>query len=155
MTDGLMSWPPRNTASNAQLRVTQSASYYHNSTTRPLSQYRQIIKLLTNLTAHDMDETDQLRTPNTSPRHPAVKARRQQPRAIPMTYTRTWTIETARQDQSMDRGDVLQRERTTIRPGATGTTSPGPKTAFGLHPNCVVTSPNTEAPPAPYASPMR
>ena len=50
---------------------------------------------------------------------------------------------------------VPQREKTTIRPGAIGTTSPRPKTAYGLHPNCVMTSPNTEAPHTPYASPMR
>ena len=155
MTDGLMSWQPRNTASNAQLRVTRSASYYHNLMTRPLSQYHQSIKLLTNPTDHHVDGTDRLLTPNTSLRHPAIEARRQWPRAIPTTYARTWTIELVRQDQSMDRGDVLQSGRTAIRLGATGTTSPGPKTAYGLHPNCIVTSPDTEVPHTPYASPMR
>ena len=155
MIDGLKSWQPRNRASNAQLRATRSASYYHNLTTRPLSQYRQSIKLLTNPTDHHVDGTDRLLMPNTSPRHPTVEARRQRPRAIPTTYARTWTIEPVRQDQSMDRGDVLQRDRTTIWPGVIGTTSPGPKTAYGLHPNCVVTSPDTEEPHTLYASPMK
>ena len=76
MTDGLMSWLPRNTASNAQLRVTRSASYYLNSTTRPLSPYRQSIKLLKSLTDHCVDGTNRLLTPNTSPHHPAVEAGR-------------------------------------------------------------------------------
>ena len=155
MTDRPMSWQPRNTASNAQRRATQSASYYHNLTTSPLSQYRQSINPLTNLTDHHVDGTDRLLTPNTSPCHPAVEARRQRPWAIPMTYARTWTIEPVRQDQSMDQGGVLQHERMTIRPGVTGTTSPRPKTAYGLRPNYAVTSPGTEAPHTPYASPTK
>ena len=155
MIDGLMSWQPRNTTSNAQLGVTRSASYYLNSTTRPLSRYRQSIKLLTSSTDRHVDGTDRLLMPNTSPCHPAIEARRQQPRAIPTTYARTWTIEPVRQDQSMGQGGMLQRERMAIRFGATGTTPPGPKTALGLLPNCASTSPDTEAPHTPYASPMR
>ena len=72
-----------------------------------------------------------------------------------MTCGMTWKTGQARQDQSMDQRGVLQRARTTIRPAMTGTTSPGPKTAYGLHPNCVVTPPDTEVPHTPYASPIR
>ena len=155
MTDGLMSWQLRIMASNAQLRVTRSASYYHNSMTRPLSQYRQSTKLLTSPTDHHIDGTYHLLMTNTSPHHSAIGAGRQQPRATPTTYARTWTIELVKQDQSMDQAAVLQRERTAVRPGATSTTSLRPKIAYGLHPNCVATSPDTEAPHTPYASPMR
>ena len=63
-------------ASNAQQRVIRSVDYYHNSTTRPLSQYRQDIIMLMNQTGHHMGETDQLLTPNTSPRHLAIEAKR-------------------------------------------------------------------------------
>ena len=147
-----MSCQPRNMASNAQPRATRSASCYHNLTMRPLSQHRQSINLLTNLTNHHVDGTDRPLTPNTSPRHPVVEAVRQRPRAIPMTYARTWTIEPVRQDQSMGQGGALQRERTAIRPSVTGTTPPRPKTTFGLHPNYAATSPNTEAPHTHYAS---
>ena len=132
-----------------------SVKYYYNLTTRPWSQYRQSTKLLTNPTDHHVDGTDWLLMPNTSPRHPVAEARRQRPRAIPTTYARTWIIEPVRQDQSMDLGGVLQCERTAIRPGVIGTTSPGPKTAYGLHSNCVVMSPATEEPHTPYASSMR
>ena len=48
-----------------------------------------------------------------------------------------------------------RREKMAIRPGVISTTSPGLKTAYGLHLNCVVTSPDIEEPHSPYASPMR
>ena len=76
MINGLKSWQPRNTASSAKLRATRSVSYYHSLTTRPLSQYRQSINLLTNLIDHHVDGTERQLTPNTSPRHPAIEARR-------------------------------------------------------------------------------
>ena len=72
-----------------------------------------------------------------------------------MTYDRTWKIEQDRQDQSMDRGGVPWLVRTAIKPGVTSTTMPRPKTAYGLHPNCAVMLPDTEAPHTLYASPMR
>ena len=155
MKDGLKSWQPRNMASNAQPRATRSASCYHNLMTRPLSQYHQSINPLTNLTDHHVDGIDRLLTPNASLRHPTVEAGRQRSRAIPMTYNRTWTIEPARPDQSTDHGGVPQREKTAIMPGATSITTPGPKTAYGLHLNCVVTWPDTKAPHTPYAAPTR
>src|SRR4051812_4313018 len=104
MIDGLKYWLPRNMASNAQPRATRSASCYHNSTTRPLSQYRQNINPLTNLIDHHVDGTDWLLTPNPSPHHPAVEVGRQRPWVISMNYARTWTIEPVRQDQSMGQG---------------------------------------------------
>ena len=48
-----------------------------------------------------------------------------------------------------------QRKKTAIKPGAINTTSPGPKIAYGLHPNCSMTSPDTEEPHTLYASPMK
>ena len=155
MTDGLMSWQPRNTASNAQLRITRSASCYPNSTTRLWSLYRQRVTLLMDLTDQHVAGTERQLKPNTSPHNLAVEAERQRLQDTCMTYDRTWTIEPVRPDQSMDQGGVSQREKTAIRPGATSITTSKPKTAYGLHLNCVVTSPNTEAPHTPYASPMR
>ena len=45
-----------------------------------------------------------------------------------MTYDRIWTIEQAKPDQSMDQGGMPQREKTAIKLGAIGRTSPGLKT---------------------------
>src|SRR5215216_3416283 len=145
MTDGLKSWHPKNTASNAQQRATQNASYYHNLMKRPLSQYHQGIHQPTNLTDHHVDGIERLLTPNTSPRHPAVEAQRQRPRAIHTTCARTWTKEPVRPDRSMGQGGVLQRETTAIKPGATSTTPPELQSEYGCHPNFSVTSPDTEA----------
>ena len=111
--------------------------------------------LLTDLTDHHMAGIERQHKPNTNLHHLAAKAGEHRLRDTPMTFDRTWKIEPVRPDQSTDHGTVLQHERMAIRPGATSTTSPGPKTAYGLHPNCVVTSPDTEAPHTPYASPMR
>ena len=77
MTDGLLSWQPRNTASNAQLRVTRSASFYPNSTARRWSPYHQRVTLLTDLTDHHVAGTEQKLKPNTSPHHPAIEVERQ------------------------------------------------------------------------------
>ena len=111
--------------------------------------------MLMNHTGHHVNEIKWPPTPNTNPHHLAVEAEKQRPQDTPMTYDRTWTIEPVRPDQSTDHGGVPQHEKTAIRPGATSITSPGPKTAYGLHPNCVVMWPDTEAPHTPYASPMR
>ena len=72
-----------------------------------------------------------------------------------MTCDRTWTIEKVIPDQFMDHEGVHQREKTTIKPGTISTTSHGPKTAYRLHPNCVMMPPDTEEPHTLYASPMR
>ena len=155
MTNGLMSWQPRNTASSTQLRVTRSTSCYPNSMTRPWSLYRQCVTLLMDQTDHHVVGTERQLKPNTSPHHLAVEAERQRLQDTHMSCDRTWTIEPVRPDQSMDQGGVLQREKTVTRPAVTTTTSPGPKTAYGLHLNCVVTWPDTKAPHTPYAAPTR
>ena len=108
-----------------------------------------------NQTNHHVGKIKRLLMLNTSPYHIVVKAKRKRLRATLMTYTRTWTIELARPNQSMDQGGVPQRKMTTIKPGATGIILLGPKTEYGCHPNSVVTLPDTEAPHTPYASPMR
>ena len=122
-------------AFNAQQRVIRSVGYYHNSTTRPLSQYRRDMTALMNQTVHHVGKINRPPTPNTNPHHLAVEARRQRLQDTPTTYDRTWTIEQAKPDQSMDQGGVPQREKTAIRPGGTSTTSPLLKTAYELHPN--------------------
>ena len=143
-------------ASNAGLRVTRSASCYPNSTTRHWSPYHPRVTRLTNLTDHCVAGTERQLKPNTSPHHLAVEVERQRLQDTRMTYDRTWTIGPVIQDQSMDQRNMLQRERkTAIRPGATDITTQGPKTAYGLHPNCVVTWPDTKVPHTPYASSMR
>ena len=155
MTDGPRSWLSKNTASSAQHKATQSVGCYHNSTTRPLSQYRQDTIMLINRTNHHVDETKQPITPNTSPRHLAIEAKRQRLRATRTTYVRTWTIEPARPDQSTDQGDVPQHETTTIKPGTTSITKFGSRTEYGRHLNPVVMWPDIEAPHTPCALPMR
>ena len=122
---------------------------------RPQSLYRQCITLPTDLTDHPVARTERQLKANTSLHHPAIKAERQRLQDTLMTYDKTWIIELVKPDQSMDQGGVPQREKMTIRPSATSTPTPRPKTAYGLHPNCIVTLPNTEAPQTPYASPMR
>ena len=72
-----------------------------------------------------------------------------------MTYDRTWKIEPIRPDQSTDHGGVPRREKTAIKPGTTSITTSGLKTAYGLHPNSVVTWPDIEVPHTPYALLMR
>src|SRR4051812_30739778 len=102
--------------------------YYHNSTTRPLSQYLQDTTMLMNWTDHHVDGTKRLIMTNTSLHHLAVEAKRQRLRATRMTYVRTWTIEPARPDQYTDQGDVLQHETKAIKPGTTSIIKFGPRT---------------------------
>lgn len=136
MTDGLMSWQPRNTDSSAQPRVTQSASCYPNSMMRPWSLYHQSVKPATDLIDHHVVGTDRQLKLNTSLHHPAVKAERQRLQDTLMTYDKTWTIEPVRPDRYMDQGAMLQHGKMAIRPSATSITFPGPITAAGLHQNC-------------------
>ena len=109
----------------------------------------------TYLTDHHVAGTERQLKPNTSQLHPTIEAEKQRLQDTLMTYDRTWLIELVRPVQSIDKGGVLQREKTTIKPGATSTTSPRLKTAYGLHPNCVVMWPDIEALHTPYASLMR
>ena len=111
--------------------------------------------MLINQTDHHVDGTNRPITSNTSLHHLALEAERQQLQDARTTCDRSWTIDPVIPDQSMDQGGVHQCGKTAIRPGATSTTSPGPETAYGLHPNYVLTLPDTEAPHTPYASPMR
>lgn len=122
---------------------------------RPWSPYRQRVTLLTDLTDHHVAGTERQPKPNTSSRHLAVKEGGQRLQNTHMTYDMTWKIEPVRPDQFMDQGGVSQREKMAVRPGVTSITSPGAKTAYVLHPNCVMTQPDTEAPHTPYASPTR
>ena len=110
---------------------------------------------LTDLTGHLMVGTERQLKPNTNLHHLALEAEKQRPQDARMTCDRTWTIEPVIPYQFMDHEGVHQRETTTIKLGTTHTTPHGPKTAYGLHPNCVVTSPDTEAPHTPYASLMK
>src|SRR3954471_1671079 len=111
MTGGLMSWQPRNTASSAQPRVTQSVSCYLNPTTRRSSLYHQRV---TRRTDHHVAVTRWQLKPNTSPHYLAVKVETQQLGDIRMTYGRTWKIEQVRPDRSTDRGGLPRRARTAI-----------------------------------------
>ena len=113
------------------------------------------VTLLSERTDHHVAGTERQLKPNTRLHHPTVKVERHQLQDTLMTYGRTWLIEPDIPDQSMDQGGAPQREKKAIRPGATSTTSPRPKTAYGLHPNCVVMFPDTKAPHTHYASPMR
>ena len=107
--------------------------------TRPKSLYLPCVMLLTDLTVHHAAGTERQIKPDTRLHHPAVKAERQQLQDTLTTYDRTWIIEPVRPDQYMDQGGMPQREKTTIKPGATSTSSPGLKTAYRHHPNYVPT----------------
>ena len=140
---------------SAKQRVISNAGYCHNSTTRPLSQYRQNTIRMINRTDHHVDGTKRLIMPNTSPHPLAIEARRQQLRATSTTYVRTWQIEPARLDQSTDQEDVLPHGMTAIKPGTTNLTKSGVSTEHRCHPNSVAMSPGTEAPHTPCALSMR
>ena len=66
--------------------------------------------VLMNQTDHHMGEIKQPPMPNTNLHHLAVEAERQRLQDTPTTYCRTWTIEQAKPDQSMDQGGALTRE---------------------------------------------
>ena len=117
--------------------------------TRPKSLYLPCVMLLTDLTVHHAAGTERQIKPDTRLHHPAVKAERQQLQDTLTTYDRTWIIEPVRPDQYTDQGGGPQRKQTTIKPGTRSITSPGLKTAYGLHSNCVVTWPDIEAPHTP------
>ena len=142
-------------ASSDQKRITRSASCYPNSTMRRWSPYHPCVMRLADPIDHHVARIERQLKPNTSPHHLAGEAEKQRLQDTPMTSNRTWKIEPVRPYQSMDHGSVPQREKTTIKPGATSITMPRPKTAYGLHPNCVVTWPDNDAPHTPNASPMR
>ena len=74
MTDGLISWQPRNTASSAQLRVTQSTGCYPNWTMRSRNLYRQHVTPQTDLTDHLVVWTERQPKPNTNLCHLALEA---------------------------------------------------------------------------------
>ena len=98
------------------------------------------------LTGHLMDGTEQQPKPNTNLRHLALEAEKQRPQDACTTCDRTWTTEPVIPDQFMDHEGVHQREKMAIKPGAINITSHGPKTAYGLQPNCVMMSPDAEEP---------
>ena len=89
MADGLKSWQLKNTASNAQQRVTRSVSCYPNLTMRRWSLYHQRITRMTDPIGHHVAGTERQLEPNTSPHHFAVKAEKQQLGDTHMTYDRT------------------------------------------------------------------
>ena len=103
MTDGPMSWQPRNTALNAQSKVTRSADCYLSSTMR-----RQIPHQhhATRLIGHRVVGIKRQHEPKTRLSHLAVKAGIRQLGAIHMTFVKTWTVEQDIQDRSMDHEDV-------------------------------------------------
>ena len=54
----------------------RSVGYCHNSTTKPLSQYRQDMTAPMNQTDHHVGETKRVLTLNTDPHHLAIEAKR-------------------------------------------------------------------------------
>ena len=155
MTDGPMPWQPRNTASSTQLKVTQSEGSSPNSTKRSQSLYLQQVMRLMDLTGHLMVGIERQPKLNTNLQHPTLEVEKQRLQYARTTCDGAWTIEPVIQDQFMDHEGVHQRKKTATKPGAINTTSHGPKTAYGLHLNCAVTSPDTEEPHTLYASPMK
>ena len=149
MTGELMSWQPRNTASNAQPKVTRSVNCYPNLTTRPSSPYHRHVMRLTD---HHMAGTKRQLKPNTSPYYLAVKVEMQQLGDIHMTYGKTWTVEQVRPDRSTDCEDVHRHTTTATYSDVTNLATPGPKITNGLHRRYVAVWPNIEAPHTLFAS---
>ena len=149
---GLTSWQPRNTASSAQPKVTRSINCYPNSMMRHWSPSYQRVMRLTN---HHVAGTKRQLKPNTSPHYLAVKTDIQQLGDAHMTYGMTWRTEQVRPDRSTDHGDVPGCTTTATLPDITNTTLFGPNTGRQLHPSCVATWPDTEAPHTPSASVMK
>ena len=101
--DGPMSWQPRNTAFNAQPKVTRSANCYLSSMTRRRSPYHH---RTVRLTDHHTVGIKLQPEPKTRLSHSAVKAGIRQLGAIHMTSAKNWTVEQSTQDRSTDREDV-------------------------------------------------
>ena len=152
MTDGPMSWQPRNTALNAQPKVTRSANCYLSSMTRHQSPHQHRAMRLTD---HHAVGIKRRLGPKTRLSHLTVKAGIRQLGAIHMTFVKTWTVEQDIQDRSMDREDVPQGTSTATYSDVTNLTTPGPNAADGLHQSYAVTRPDTEVPHTLSASHMK
>ena len=111
--------------------------------------------VLMSQTGHHMDEIKRPPMPNTNPHHLAVKPERQWLQDTPTTYDRTWTIEQAKLERSMDQGGVPHREKTAIKPGTTNITKPGVNPEHRCHPSSLAMLPGIEVPHTPCALPMR
>ena len=122
---------------------------------RRWSPYHPCVMRLEDPIDHHVAGTERQPKTNTSLHQLALEAEKQRLRGTCTTCDRTWIIELVIPDQFMGHEGVHQRKKMDIKPGAAHTTSHGPKTAYKLHPNCVVTLPDIEAPQTPYASSMR
>ena len=145
-----MSWQQRNTASNAQPRVTRSTDCYLSSMRRRRNLYH---------VAGTMWPTDpnavgikrQLK-PNSNPPHPNEKTEIKQLGVIHTTLSRTWTVEQNIPNRSTDHEDVPRHATSATYSDGTSLVMLGPKTADGLHLSYVATWPNIEAPHTHSAS---
>ena len=108
-----------------EFEATRSASYYHNLTMRLLSQCRQSIKLLTNLTDHHVGGIEWLLTRNISP-HPHASLLR--PGAIRRTCETNWKTTQDNQDRSKDHGGAPQHMTMTVIPDTLTVNPAGPNT---------------------------
>ena len=139
-------------ASSVQPKATRSANYYLSSMMkhRIPCHYRAM-----RLTNHHAVRIKRQLKPNTSPLHLTVKAEIKQLGDIPTTCGKNWTIMQDILDRSTDREDMPRHVTTATYSDVTSLVTPGPKTADGLHPSCVATWPDIEAPHIPSASVMK
>ena len=155
-----MSWQPRNTASDAQPRVTRSTDCYLSSMRRHRSPYLpRVMRPIVPYAVGTVRRTDhhavgiarQLR-PNSSPPHHHVKIETKQFGVIHMTFGRTWTVEQDIPDRSTDQEDVPRDAMMATYSGVKNLAMPGPITADGLHRSYVAMWPDIEAPHTLFAS---
>ena len=149
MIDGPKSWPLKNMALVAQPKATRSIDCYLSSMTRRWSPYHHRTMRQAD---HNLVWIKRQLKPSTILPHLAVKARIKQLRVVHTTFDGTWTVEQDTQDRSTDHEDVPRHAMTATYSDVTNLTTPGLKTANGLHRRYAVVWPNIEAPHTLFAS---
>ena len=158
-----MSWQPKNTASDAQPRVTRSEGCYLSSTKRRQSPYLpRVMRLIEHYAVGTVRRTDHLAVgierqpkPNSSLPQRIVKIETKQLGVIHTTSGRPWIAEQDTPDRFTDRGDVLRHVMMATYSDVTNLVTPGPITIDGLHRSYVATRPDIEVPHTLFASLMK
>ena len=149
-------------ASCAQLRATQNADCYLNSTRKPRSTH--LPRVMWNdhhvvetgrPTGHPAVGIKRKLRPNSRPPHHPIKIRAEESGVICTTSDRPWIVEQDTQDRSMDREGVPRGTTTATYSDVINPTMPGPNAADGLHQSYAATRPDTEVPHTLSASRTR
>ena len=155
-----MFWQQKNTASDAQPRVTQNEDCYLSSTKRHRSPYfPRVMRPTEHYAVGTVRRTDHLVVgierqlkPNSSLPHRHEKIETKQFGVIHTTSGRPWIVEQDIPDRFTDREDVPRHVMMATYSDVTNLVTPGPKTADGLHRSYVAMWPDIEAPHTLFAS---